>query len=305
MKVLVGVDGSTGSDFAVALAGKLLRDDTTVVLYYAPPEVKIRGIDDKDAILISDARSAMAERLFAHARQLLPAAISADAQCVVGTHKARQGILAAANLHRPDMIIVGARGNSRVAAFFLGSVSRTVVHGADVPVLVGRGALDELDRPLKVVLAYDRYGTSSDAIDLVCELKWPAGTTCFVIHVVESLFAGEAPEWLAQEVIERGTEPLSEVWAQYEKKNREQAQIELATLCQRLPEAFRVHPPIVVEGHPGDQIVKFISDQQIDLAIVGTRSLGTIARLFGGSTSEHVLAHATCSVLLVPYHEVP
>ena len=56
---------------------------------------------------------------------------------------------------------------------------------------------------------------------------------------------------------------------------------------------------IVTEGSPAVEILRIIEEQQIDLAVIGTRGRTTITRFLLGSVSEHVLNHASCSVLVV------
>ena len=56
---------------------------------------------------------------------------------------------------------------------------------------------------------------------------------------------------------------------------------------------------IVAEGSPAGEILRIIEEQQIDLAVLGTRGRTAIKRFLLGSVSEHVLTHASCSVLVV------
>jgi nucleotide-binding universal stress UspA family protein len=55
---------------------------------------------------------------------------------------------------------------------------------------------------------------------------------------------------------------------------------------------------VVVEGLAGDAILDNAHDAE--LIVVGTRARGSLAELFLGSVSHHVVRHARCPVVVVP-----
>ena len=59
-----------------------------------------------------------------------------DAAFLLWTGEAGQGIVAAAEAERADLIVVGTRGLDRTGRFLLGSVSDYVVYNSNCPVLV-------------------------------------------------------------------------------------------------------------------------------------------------------------------------
>ncbi len=137
MQVLIAVDGSSVSLDAASQAGQILspqRDKIT--LYYSPPGA---GTGRSAAGgTVERGRLAMAESVFAKATLLLPAEWRPLVQTLVGNTDPREGILQAADQCRSDLVVVGARGLSRFERLVLGSVSRAVVHAAQIPVLVVR-----------------------------------------------------------------------------------------------------------------------------------------------------------------------
>lgn len=52
-------------------------------------------------------------------------------------------------------------------------------------------------------------------------------------------------------------------------------------------------------GHPSSEIVAFADDEQPDLIVMGSRGQGEFKKLFVGSVSTQVLAHAPCPVTIV------
>jgi len=56
---------------------------------------------------------------------------------------------------------------------------------------------------------------------------------------------------------------------------------------------------VLAIGHPGEVIVDVANENHVDMIVVGTRELGFYKRLLGQSTSEAVVHHAHCDVLIV------
>jgi nucleotide-binding universal stress UspA family protein len=54
----------------------------------------------------------------------------------------------------------------------------------------------------------------------------------------------------------------------------------------------------LIEGSPAEAIIEVASTRESDLIIVGSRGLGRIGGAVLGSTSQKVVAHAPCPVLI-------
>ena len=72
-----------------------------------------------------------------------------------------------------------------------------------------------------------------------------------------------------------------------------------------LPAGLDCQEPLVAEGEPAAQILAAIAREAVDLVVIGVKHKHSIADAIFGSTSEAVLNHASCSVLLVPHAETP
>jgi len=59
-----------------------------------------------------------------------------------------------------------------------------------------------------------------------------------------------------------------------------------------------IHPELI-EGPAAEAIIKVAATHKSDLIVMGSRGLGTLAGLLLGSTSQKVVAHAPCPVLIV------
>ncbi|HEX7449190.1 MAG TPA: universal stress protein [Pirellulales bacterium] len=308
MKALVGVDGSSGAFGAVRFAGRLLSGShDQVALYYTPPEMRHPSGSDAGAEVIDRARQALAEAVFAEARARLPRELAERAHTIVGAKHPRQGILLAADQWRAEIVVLGARGSGPIHGLALGSVANAVAHAARIPTLIVRHADQPPHQPaLRVLLAHDGSQASDQAASFLGRLHWPAESAGRILTVVESLHPGTVPEWLEQRVRDAAAEAMAQAWLKEHEADKQTKLAELTQCCQQLPPPFQREPPLVVEGHAAEEILRAIEEQQIDLVVLGTHGRGMLERLLLlGSTSDKVLSQSPCSVLLVPEHEQP
>jgi len=211
----------------------------------------------------------------------------------------------AADECRADLIVVGARGVGPATAPAPGNVVRNVVHHAPVPVLVVRGAALPASGPLHVLLATDALLESQHIAGVLGRFSWPADTSCQTITVVESASQGRIPEWLSDQLDDQQLAALG--MGRFAGADEEAARrrADMKSWQVKFPAIFSGHEPLVARGHAGEQIVEASLANRTDLVVVGARRQGTVRRLLLGSTSEHVLNHAPCSVLIVREHEHP
>lgn len=55
----------------------------------------------------------------------------------------------------------------------------------------------------------------------------------------------------------------------------------------------------ILVGHAADQILRLARDTQSDLIVVGHRGHSVVREWLFGTTSQRIVSHATCSVLVV------
>ena len=56
---------------------------------------------------------------------------------------------------------------------------------------------------------------------------------------------------------------------------------------------------VPAEDDPGHALVKLADDERADLIVIGAGDKGFFKRLFSGSTSDYVVHHAPCPVLVI------
>lgn len=302
MRVLIAIDGSKGGFEAVKQAALLLSSsEDQIGLYYSPPRVT----DDAGTLeeqFLERAVAALANACFDEAKTLLPPGLARSIETIVGKDSPASEIPAKAKEWKADLIVVGARGLGPIKRLLLGSVSRAVVHAAEVPVLVVRPR-QAADAPLKVLVARETVQGVERAAQVLKHFTWPAGTQGKLVSVIQPMFAGKVPKWLEDQARSADVEAMSRVWVAEHEAGRNAKLAEMTNASAMLPQFFQTQPPLVLEGHPADSILETAAQESADLVVVGTRQRGGITRLLLGSTSEAVLSHATSSVLLIPYHE--
>jgi nucleotide-binding universal stress UspA family protein len=303
---LCGVDGSPNSFAAIRFVARLLDPAADQVgFYYTPPELRAAMRESFGPEGLVRARQALADAIFKECRGHLPEAFARSVHTITGQQQPQRGLLIAAEEWQAGMIVVGARGVGLLSRLLLGSVSATVSQSAKTPVLVVRESSgDQPTGPLRVLVAYDGSDASRHATDLLRQLAWPKETAGRVMTVCEPMFVGKLPEWLKTQPREPEIEAMSQAWVREHESEKRAAHDALSAYCQQLPAAFH-HGPLVVEGDPADEILKAIEHEGSDLVVMGARGLGALERLFLGSTSQKVLSHAPCSVLLVRETEKP
>ena len=306
MHVLIAIDGSSNGFEAARQAGLFLSPEKDqVTFFYSLPQIHVDGNSPTDPAVLAKASEALAAAVFDEARKYLPPALAARAQTILGNRDPRHAIVAAADRAKADMIAIGARGLSPIASLLLGSVSKSVVTTSRLPVLVARKKKEPIEAGgVRVLIAYDGSRFGQVIVDLVRSLSWPPGTKGRTIAVVPGMFPGEIPKWLKERARSPEIEAMTQVWVEQNAAELDSTREKLLQYCKTLPEPFQ-EDAVVVEGHPAERILEEIERQKIDLVVVGAENRSPWGKLLMGSTSDAVLNHASCSVLIAREQPVP
>lgn len=294
MKVLIGVDGSPLSLDAVKMVGQIIDpSQDEVAIYFSPSELE-RRLSNQPATIADGAAAA----LFAEARVLLPTEFAKPPEMITSSEPAAAGILEAASGWHADLVVVGARGHGSVERLLLGSVSRAVLHGAHLPVLIVRNP--PLENDGLRALACHHPDSAMAVTATLAQFHWSEATKGSVIGIAESMLAGPLPSWLEKRARDPDTAAIAEAWRQEHDDEVHDLESHLVAFQASLPQCFKQEPPIVIEGNPGDRILEHARREKTDLIVIGRTPTDTFTRWLLGSTSEAVLAHAHTSVLVVP-----
>ncbi|KMZ67543.1 Universal stress protein family protein [Zostera marina] len=83
-----------------------------------------------------------------------------------------------------------------------------------------------------------------------------------------------------------------------QKQNSEALIARAVQICRNKLKEIKVQT-VITDGEPKDVICHAIEQMNIDLAVVGSRGLGTFKRAFLGSVSDYCAHHAKCPILIV------
>ena len=201
---------------------------------------------------------------------------------------ARQGdcceeLLTMAGVDRPDLVVVGPRGRSGLAAAILGSVTHGLIAQAECPVLVARPPLTtEGQLPEHVLLVVEPAHVPATAVAWLDRAGWLSGGRVTVLGLLgdRAGLPNDEPELIdevARIVRADATETL------------EQLAQPLASGDVALDFALR-------GGHPLQATLDAISEFGVDLVAVAR----PLRRQGRDPIAEKIARHAAVSVLLVP-----
>jgi len=202
------------------------------------------------------------------------------------------GIVHVAEREHVNLIVMGSRGLHGIKEFFLGSVSRGVLHHAPCSVLVVRGK----NAPLAtkefrhILLVSDGSEGAGKAAVAAVEIADRFATSLTVLNVVEPFASipidkaeinglpvelnSDAVACRLRRIVEDSVKQIAEPEGVYCSFHQERGQAE-------------------------ETIVGFADWHHADLIVMGSRGLGGFGRLLLGSVSNAVAHHADCPVLIV------
>lgn len=277
--VIVGVDGHSGGRDATALARHLTRDRLTLVGAYPHDPLRIRGsLGGFEEIQRGDTERDLEE---------CRAAAGVEATMLaIGDSEPARALREVTVAEDADLLVIGSAHHGRVGRLFLGDVGREVLHESPCPVAVApRGFAGHA--PRRVIVGHDGSDESRAAVDLAAALAADLGAALTVCVA-----------WQDPPAPSAAAGGFGAAYPVLASDLRDSAQHVLDRVLAELPartEGRLVHgsaAPVLEQQADAD-----------DLLVVGSRRTGTLRRITLGSTSDHLVHHAACPVLVVPRPE--
>lgn len=274
--LIVGVDGRRGGEDAVALALALAAPEARIVLLHAfPYELRpTLGLEGYEDTLRQEAHDLLSQAGEDSRFELRPVADSSPGRALQ-----REAAASAA-----DLIVIGSCHHSAIGRVLLGDVSRAVLHGAQCPVALAPVGYAERPRPVRVVgVGVDGGEESLHAARVGAEVARAADAEVRLLRVLRppvALVPPYATPFDTGELVEAA---------------RREAREGLEEIAAGLGAPATAE---VAEGVATEQLEKL--SQWVDLLVLGSRGYGALRRVVLGSTSDHVVHHASCPVLVVP-----
>ncbi len=276
--VVLGIDGSTGSDLASEWAlAEVTRTGRPLHLVHALEWLDAAPVDLRDDLDIG--AQLEVERL----ARLAPS-VTITAQTSTGT---AAGALVEVS-SRAEMVVVGAKGRGQLASVVLGSVSRQVTSHARCPVVVV-SAREVTEVPGaeqgRVVVGLDASTQSAPALG-------------FAFHQAQSRAAGLTAIhcwWRPPPGSYLAGTSWEDTWRDVELYEREAVGAQLREWTDKCPDVDVRHE--FVRGHPVNSLVA--ASAGAELIVLGSRGRGGFVGLMLGSVSHGVLGKAHCPVAVV------
>lgn len=291
MRILLAIDGSTGSVVARDLVASLPWPADTEITLLAAYDVAIDWTGGIGSTMdwvgdVEDAtRDALDEQLLRLAEPLTERGWAVSRRIVRG--RAASAIVETARALRSDLVVTGSRGHGALRSMLLGSVAAEVTAEAPCPVLVAR-------RPSvsRLVVATDGSPSAAAAADRLT--GW--GVFDGLPSEVVAVSIPNSPTFeMVTSLYTLGDDRLA---AQREAL-RASYEADAKAMAARLTAAGMPSNPRLRAGDPAREIIAAAEDRDADLIVTGTRGLGGIDRLLLGSVARNVVTHARCSVLVV------
>lgn len=280
MKVVIGVDGSKYSQWALDWLGQVpfqtaprvtaihaVDPQSVRAPFMTQPSVSGYEPDDGEAIHLLESR---AKQVQAETKQRLTELGLKGSVHVVQDSIAQALINQAGH---QGLVVVGSRGLDAIDRFVLGSVSTTVTLHASCPVLIVKEPPPTVWR---ILVATDGSPSSKKALQFLAkQLTAKSGAKPPVILLVHVM-----PFLRYTMVKEAGEQLLAQEAAKLEKVG------------------YRVRQfPCV--GPAAEEIMKVANREQPDLIVTGAKGQSAVARFLQGSVSTKLVQQSACSVLVV------
>jgi nucleotide-binding universal stress UspA family protein len=191
-----------------------------------------------------------------------------------------QLILDSASNLAADLIVIGARGRSRLSEVVLGSVSHRVLLHSSRPTLIVRGAARTVQR---VLVAIEDRDDADRVVRWLTQHPFAAPVELCVVHAVVPIGINEpyaAPE-------------INAWWEDVQRYAEELVQSTAGKLANS---HYKVSTK-VVQGNPVAVIEQEAKD--MDLVVVTSHGRKGISRFLLGSVSHAIVHHVTCPVLVL------
>jgi nucleotide-binding universal stress UspA family protein len=232
----------------------------------------------------ADQREALEHELRAVRDELAPEAIIHVEGDLSPAHALRR--VAAAE--SADLLVVGSRHRRRLQRIVESDQAMQVLHGAACAVAVAPDPVAARPELQRIGVGIDATPESALALVMARELAQYTGARLSLHAVVEEAI----PRWVGLSPMPSYADALQELL-----EGRRAAAQDL--LAQRLEacEGVAADGEVVV-GNPAGELI--LATEGLDLLVLGSRRWGPVRRLALGSTSERVIRHAACPVLVPP-----
>jgi nucleotide-binding universal stress UspA family protein len=290
--ILCPVDFSPASKTALAYAFAWAEwfGAQVHVLHVVPIPLALPGVPGVVVTLKPESTARTQSELRAFADAVSRTAVPYELRILYGD--AAAVIADQAKTYQNVLVILGSRGMKGLERIVLGSVSERVLHRMKVPALVLPATneaplLGTLQRK-RIVCGVNLRLSSLEALRYALSLAAEWDASLRIVSVIEPLAA----------VLPLGTP--AHLIAEHQQEQRQEA---IRAIRQHVPDEARQACTVHEEVYMGDAVstlLQVAEGAEAELLIVGAGDWPHLSDLWRGHTTDHLVRHATCPVLIVP-----
>ncbi len=284
LNILLADDGSQHAQASVDLLGELSlppKSRITDLRVFTPDQIP--GIPD-----FENALGKTKERL-------LQKGIATETNLVLG--EPGEKIIEIAEIDRPDLIVIGAKGLRATLGILLGGVAQQVVEYACCPTLVVRAPFQGLQH---ILLVTDGSSNAQHAARYLTKFPLPQKVDVRVMHVMP-------PEQHPIMMTSLGgvwqTAYVEQVMVDEAAAVLEEQKCKAEALLKRTRDLLQRNgiesTPVLSRGDAATEIIEYVKSNHIDLIVAGSRGLSQFKGWWMGSVSRKLIHYSNCSVLIV------
>ena len=264
-KILLATDGSQFCEGAIREASRFATNCSSKV--YAMSVVEV--LTDYEGFSPQKIEAMMDLEIKKHLETVKSRALNEKIDCeiVIAHGEAYSEIVDAAAAKNVDMVVIGRRGKTGLAKLFMGEVAAKVIGHAPCRVLVVPKASKIEFKNLLV--ATDGSEHSEQAVAEAIGIAKCCGSELLILSAMRD----ESEQKEAQTVVSKAAE-----------------------LAQKEGVSAETLTPV---GRSYDVIVETAGGRGVDLIVMGTYGKTGLKKMFMGSSTEKVIGHAGCAVLVV------
>ncbi|KTG09589.1 hypothetical protein AUR64_13025 [Haloprofundus marisrubri] len=286
--ILVPTDGSEAAtqalDHALLLAAAMDASVHALHVVNAEPDETAGATDNRDAEEVVDTLRRFGERTL-DAVSDRSESETTSVETALRTGVPHDEILAYADEQGVDLVVMGTQGRSGLQRYLLGSVAERVVRLANCPVM----AVHEDDD----ATPYERVLVPTDGSD------YAEVATDHAVAVARA-FDAELHALSAVNLAEAGgLFNAGGVDSEFVSRLDRRAQADTDAVVERADDAGVRSESTVVHGVPHETVAEYVTDNDIDLVVMGTHGRSGFRRYLLGSITERVLRTAPAPVLAV------
>lgn len=279
-RLVVGIDGFEGGEDALVLARMIARTrgggELILVHAYASELLPSRAAErDYEAAVRAEAEAMLA--------RMTPRELPCTT-LITGDSYPGRALHRAAVEHHAELIVIGSCRRGVLGRVLLGDVSRSTLHGAPCPVAVApRGYARHAQRPRLIGVGFTDTPEGQSALATAAGLVRGIRAALRVVtaaHTPVPFVPGYASGFDHPDVGER------------DRLAAEQA-LEAAVTGIDVPASAEM-----IDASPAAALTEL--SRHVDLLVAGSRGWGAARRIVLGSTTDHLVHHAACPVLVVP-----